>query len=59
MNPSNTATSSHSPLVNDLLESKVGLSPPDDPLHNHKSALYLLMTPSKVSFSPPDDPFHS
>jgi hypothetical protein len=59
MNPSNTATSSHSPLVNDLLESKVGLSPPDDPLHNHKSALYPQMTPSKDSFSPPDDPFHS
>ena len=59
MNPSNTATSSHSPLVNDLLESKVGLSPPDDPLHNHKSALYPQMTPSKDSFSPPDDPFPS
>jgi len=45
--------------VNDLLESKVGLSPPDDPLHNHKSALYPQMTPSKDSFSPPDDPFPS
>ncbi len=59
MNPSNTAISSHSPLVNDPLESKVGLSPPDDPFHDHKSALYPQMTPSKDSFSPPDDPLHN
>jgi len=37
MNPSNSATSHHSPLVDDPLESKVGWSSPADPL-------YLLLT---------------
>ena len=39
MNPSNSATSHHSPLVDDPLESKVGWSSPADPF-------YLLLTPS-------------
>ena len=42
MNPSNSATSHHSPLVDDPLESKVGWLSPADPL-------YLLLTPSKVT----------
>ncbi len=50
MNPSNTVTSSPSPLVDDFLESKVGLSPPDDPLQNHKSALYPQMTLQRTAF---------
>jgi len=54
MNPSNSATCHHSPLVDDPLESKVGWLSPADPLH-------LLMTPPKVTpgwylSPPPDDP---
>ena len=44
MNPSNSATSHHSPLVDDPLESKVGWLSSADPL-------YLLLTPL-----PPADP---
>ncbi len=42
MNPSNSATCHHSPLVDDPLETKVGWLSPADPFH-------LLMTPPKVT----------